>query len=1743
MRIAVSDRDRAQAALLFATIVRQRGGDFTELQRGVEALDLAISLGKETPWFDDALWIAAQWYESQGVPSIQEDGSWAQKTDYVKAQDAIDRILKPEIGVAVGQAFLPGSEVAYQLSWRNVAKIELALYPVDLARAVAFGTDGRRGQGEISASQWLSAIDLAHAEKIASWTHDTKDRGDTGEHRPSGAELRVERKLSPGAYVLEARSGGSSAREIVLVSSTSLFLKSAGEEALVWMTDARTSEPVAGADVSVWERSYDGNRWNWRVHRLTTGDDGTVLAKLTPRDNDAELFVAATKGDRSAFAIGGTNRYRPADLPWKMYAFTDRSTYRPGGQVEWKVIARTRKDGVYATPTGTKLGYEIADPKGAVVGKGDLALNAFGSAWASFETNSTQALGEYRVSFFEPQKGGRRGVGGATLFRLEEYKLPEFEVSVSMGDAGGRKKLWRLGDRIEAAVSAQTYYGAPVANADVEVLVRQRPCWRPWIPAHDYPWMYAEDENRRGNPYGEGQVVSRLTLKTDAEGRAPFAFDTQKGAGQDLEFSIEARVTDASRREIVGGGRVRVARLAYSVQAHPAHNVYRPGDKVEFDFEAQDANGDPVEDTGRITVVRNRWVEIWIDASGKEVRGVHTPAPQDGWKTKFQGYETEEIAASTLKTDSKGKGVFTFAAAADGYYTATWKSRDDRAGPIEASAVAWIASGSTKELGYHAGGLDLVLDKDTFRAGETAPILLCTPESNRWVLFSVESEKLHSLQVVHVEGTAKLLELAVGPEHVPNVFLSAITTSDGDALMDVKEVVVPPIEQFLTVDLTPDRGEILPGGEGTLSIRTRDFRGEPVSAEIALALVDDAVAAIQGDYAGDPRPFFFGERRQIWVRTQSSFEQKRYAKLELDEKGVLRDERQVRHAGAGGKEESGLAMRMDGFAQNAAKSVGGRFRGPSDSAPASVAAEGRMEKDAEKKSDERAAGEPEAAVQVRSDFRETALWKPDLVTDAKGEASIRVQYPESLTRWKATARVAAADARFGVASATTRTQKPLIARLEGPRFFVVGDEVTISGLFDNRTDGVLRVKPDLHAEGLDLLSTSPAFVEIPAGGEARVDWRARVVVSGTAKLRLSARSGELSDGMEKSFAMEPHGIDALVAKSLKMKGDELAFSLDVPAARRRETTEMLLQVSPSLAVTMLDALPYLVDYPYGCTEQTLSRFLPAAIVAKTLRDRGLSPEDAMDRVFGGIEPETASATHPKGKHSLADLDRIVRQGLDRLYDFQHGDGGWAWWKEGDSDPFMTAYVVWGLSLARDAGVEIRSGVIDRGANFLSVEIVKAESEQDLAAWMLHALAVSGRAKGDDRTKAAFEKLWHDRDGLNAYSRALFALAAKSLGRDAEAKALAQNLANGVQVDENPDVSRVDPNVGSSHEGSMKTAHWGADKIWRRWSEGPVETTAFALRALLAVEPTSPLAEEAANWLVQNRRGAQWSNTRDTSIAILALDDWLARSGEVARDVEYELSVNGKILGRRKITAKEMLAAPGSFRLLPADVKDGPNEVRLRRVSGEGPLYVAARASFFSQEEPVPARGHEIFVKRQYYKLVGRPTLLKGQIYERVPLEDGGDVQSGERVEVVLTLEAKNDLEYLLFEDLKPGGLEAVQLRSGEPFFARELKSGEVEHRFGSEGSGGAALVADPLDVARYTNRQRSVHQELRDRKVALFLDRMPQGVWEVRYDLRAEVPGRFHALPTLGEAMYVPEIRCNGSETRLTVTERGVQGD
>lgn len=1811
VRIAKDPNDLARARYSRAVTLQQMGGGPDPTQQLVEEdFKAALAPGKTTDWHDDALFRYGQWLEQAGKLVVQPEGGWNREPDLPRAlsvyrelvatyaqgesrwrepaERQIRNLTQPTVQVAEDQFYLPGSEIQFHLHTRNVKSVELTLTPVDLTRDARF-TDPRKQL----AHNWLDALQAGDTTPIRSWTEDT---GDTGDYQQRFKTIRLPEKLAPGAYLVEAKAGEQRARELILVSDATLVLKASGQTTLAWFVDAVTGKPIAEAQVSLWLQYHDGSGDNPRWLHLEKSTDGNGLAQFDLAGRNGSLFVAAKLGERQAFCVHWANAWYSRPDGWQIYAYTDRPAYRPGDEAHWKLTVRQFAEGSYRTPAGRTLHYEITDPRGSKTTNGAVELNSFGSAWATLPLATNLPLGAFRITFWE-DSAHQRSVGSATLFRLEEYKLPEFEVKVRMPetelpDGTKRPKTFRLGDAVEVVVQADYYFGGPVANATVELVIRQSPFYWNWPVSREFPWLHEDaDANRWRLPrgYGGDQNVRRETLTTDATGRATLKLETDAN-WNDLELSVEARVTDSSRREVVGNGSVRVTRQRYSVNARPANNLPRPGEPVRVEFTAQDANHQPVAVTGTVRITRDFWEEVWLDSFGQEVKGddlrrrrppgtVWPPRPEPGmkdWVLKSARYEQEFIATNTVTLNAEGKGELTFTPAKDGYFRFAWTSPGNPAlggteslvpfdPPVTAEATVWATSSRTLELGYHPGGLELIVDADTFRVGQKAPVMVVAPESGRHVLFTVEGGALDQVQVFQMAGTTKLIELTLEERHVPNIHLTAASVIDRELQEASREVVVPPTKNFLTIEVTPDRAQYQPRDEGTLIVTTKDHEGRPVPAEVALALVDESVFYIQSDYAGDPRQHFFSDKRGRQFQTGSSFNQRPFVRLVKGRAGDYVDDRFVqvdeaefdRNTGdQDGRFDPVLARRYGLFTSDKSRSLsalgavtGGRsLRNEMLEREAALLATGIAPRPAPAAMDSFAAGEPmqqshapgetEPVVVVRSDFRATAFWQPDVKTGADGTARIAVKYPESLTRWQATARAATTGNQFGWGKTNTNTKQPLIVRLQTPRFLTVGDLAVVSAVINNNTGEALTVTPKLDVSGAvitggyvdgQFVKEERGPVTVPANGEARVNWAVSAQQAGDAKFTVSGRAGQLTDAMERSLPVHAHGISKLLARSGKATTGNVTVKLDLPP-RKPGTTQFTVSVTPSLAVTMLDALPYLADYPYGCTEQTLSRFMPAVIVRQTLRDVGLDAETAMNRVFGGLSTNAAGQRSPAlgAKKDLLKLDEMTAAGLKRLYDFQHDDGGWGWWKEGSSDPWMTAYIVWGLELARQAGLELEAGRLTRARDWLRSQLVQFEDEPANAAWALHALAaplarVAEKLHSAEEARA-LRRAFEQRDQLTSYGRALLALAAYHYGYAEPAGVLVRNLANGVVRDDKPDASVL---LGNAGAGAPATAHWDKADGWWRWHEGGVESTAFALRALLAIDPKNELVEPAANWLLKNRRGAQWSNTRDTAIVILALNDYLRATGELKSELDYEVVVNGQSLARRKVTPAEVLGAPSVFTVDEKLVRDA-NEVLIIRHAGDAPVYFAVNARFFTAEEPVTPAGSELFVRRQYFRLVPTPTLLKGVTERREPLNDGDTIHSGERVEVVLTVETKNDYEYLLFEDLKPAGLEATEIRSGGWLAMRGLKPSKA----------GAAASGDPGERSEFTGRSEGVYPEWRDRLAAMFVSRLPQGFWELRYSFRAETPGKFHALPTMAHAMYVPEIRANSAEVRLGVDER-----
>src|SRR5262249_51790441 len=283
--------------------------------------------------------------------------------------------------------------------------------------------------------------------------------------------------------------------------------------------------------------------------------------------------------------------------------------------------------------------------------------------------------------------------------------------------------------------------------------------------------------------------------------------------------------------------------------------------------------------------------------------------------------------------------------------------------------------------------------------------------------------------------------------------------------------------------------------------------------------------------------------------------------------------------------------------------------------------------------------------------------------------------------------------------------------------------------------------------------------------------------------------------------------------------------------------------------------------------------------------------------------------------------------------------------------------------------------------------------------------------------------------------------------------------------------------------------------------------------LSRTDPKGKTAPGLVKYLLNNRKHATyWDSTRDTAICIEAMAEYLKASGEDRPDLTVELWVDGKKQKEAKINADNLFTFDGTFVLFGDAVEDGKHTLEVRK-KGTGPVYFNAYLSNFTLEDNITRAGLEVKVNRKYYKLTrvdksvkvsgarGQPSDQKVEKYKRTELENLASLKSGDLVEVELEIDSKNDYEYLIFEDPKAAGFEPLLVRSG------------------------------------YNGNDLGAYMELRDERVCFFVRALARGKHSVSYRMRAEVPGKFSALPARAEAMYAPELRGNSDELKLRITD------
>lgn len=1637
-----------------------------------------------------------------------------------------------------------GAVVDYR--FRNGTSVAFEAHPIDIEKMLQDVKAHLKSNPKQLDGNKLNIQNIGHrivsqnetkyvGELVANWTVKLNPRPNHVDDR-----ITVTTPLQQaGAYLLKAKmKDGNISQIIVWVDDTVIVRKPLSRKMLYYIADATTGEPVSKANVEFfgWRSQYDPKG---RKHSVTTrnfaefSDADGQLSIDSRNENQNFQWLIMARSDEGRLAYMGfdhvwfSERHDSEYSQRKVFLITDRPVYRPEQKVQFKFWVRhaqyDNKD--VSQFAGREFNVVCANPQNEHVFKQTIKADEYGGLAGEFELVEDAQLGNYQLYL--------DGYGGSS-FRVEEYKKPEYEVTIAAPD-----EPVQLGEKITATINAKYYFGAPVTNARVKYKVLRTAHDSRWMPPGEWDWFYGRGYWWFGYDYewypgwqkwgcpgpvawwwpranDPPEVVAEAEVDIAADGTVSVEIDTALAeeihGDQDHRYEITAEVVDESRRTIVGKGEVLVARRPFKVFAWVDRGHYRTGDDVLASFQAQTLDQKPVQGKGELTL---------YSISYKDGEPNETVVEQ--WQ---------------LATNGQGRAKQQFKAAAPGQYRLSYRVTDSAGHEIEGGYLFVVTGEDFTGREFRFNDLEVTTDKREYRPGETIRLMINAERIDSTVLLFLRPANGVYLppRLLRLKGKSAIHEFAVVQKDMPNFFIEALTVSNANIHTVAREVAVPPEKRVLNVTVDPSSERYKPGEEATVAVRVTDHNGEPFVGSTVLSVYDKSVEYISGgSNVPEIREFFWKWKRSHHPNTHSSVNRWsgnliRPGSTAMRNIGVfgegIVEELEELSAIRGQRRDSGML----GMKRKAARSFG--LASDMPMATATPMSEMAVADSVMGGSGE---GSSENVVEpaVRSNFADTAFWAAAIITDEDGKARVTFDMPESLTGWKVRVWGMGHGTRVGEGTAEVVTAKDLLVRLQAPRFFVEHDEVVLSANVHNylSTDKQVKVVLELEGGTLELMNEDRTQkVLVSANGEQRIDWRVKVVGEGNATVRMKALTDEESDAMQMSFPCFVHGMLKTesfsgVVRATQPDADSQRILINVPEERRPEQTRLEMRYSPTLAGTMVDALPYLVEYPYGCTEQTLNRFIPTVVTQRILQRMNLNLADIREKRTNlnaqeiGDDAERAKRWKTFERNPVFDEDeveRMVREGIERLTSMQLTDGGWGWfsgWGE-RSWPHTTAVVVHGLQTAASNDVALVPGMLDRGVAWLE------KYQADQVQYLKNALIEDEEKRRALRTKAhadnldAFvfmvlndadrinqemrDYLYRDRAHLSVYGKSVYGLALHSQEQGDKLAMILQNIEQFVvEDDENQTAYLRLPN----------------DNLWWYWWGSGVEANAWYLKLLARTSPKSDRAAGLVKYILNNRRhGKYWRSTRDTAYCIEALAEYLTASGESEPEMTIEILVDGKLQKSVKVDSSNLFSFDNRLVLEADELSSGEHVVEVRR-SGHGPVYFNAYFTNFTLEEFITRAGLEVKVERAYYLLKrvdqeAKVAGARGQVvdqkvekYERTRLENLDTLKSGDLVEVELEIESKNDYEYLVFEDMKAAGFEAVDIRSGY------------------NGNGMGAYV------------------EYRDEKVALFVRWLPRGRHSVSYRLRAEIPGKFSALPARAEAMYAPELKANSDEIKLNIED------
>src|ERR1035437_2068326 len=796
--------------------------------------------------------------------------------------------------LSTSRTFAPGESVKIQLFARNVPELEFRVYRVNDAQKFfaslkdlhSFGVQSQSPTEQIDHRTWLEKL---HDFKAHLWwlvrhffrgqfTDDARDnfreqQGKLGKKsRVVGAaqfaqvpilnasqlvarwkletppalvsetqQLPID-GLSAGVYLIEATDGTYKAYTVALGTSIAVGERVQKGQANLYVADRKTGAPVEKAEVALWS---DGRM---QSSGTTDGDGMASLAMgargTAQRPEPENVWILARHGADAALVTPWSYNFgQQNERQGRAYIYTDRPVYRPGHTVHIKAIVRLKKDDTLQLPQGLTPTLQVTDSNNKTVLSKGSSLSAHGTLTADLDLPADAALGYYNVSLNDA------GVAGGGSFYVEEYKKPEYQVTVKVAVAHLLQ-----GNPIQANIEAKYFFGEPVAGAKVKYVVHTSTHYW-WDEDQDEEGGDAEGEEGDSGESDNSDVAWDETEQQehvgvlDANGRLTVTLPTAvDGKHNDQDYRIEARVTDAANREVSGHTTVLATYGPFRVSVEPASYVFQSGQPVRVKVTAQDYDGKPVQTQVHVAAALEKWDSVTHERKETPVAGSDATTGADG------------TALVELAMNSAGSGDF--------QVTASAQTPENRT--VVGRTWVWIWNGAGEWYQPNAQA-QIVADKKSYKVGDTAHLLLVTGLKESWAVVTAEGESVQSRRLMHATGESFAFDVPITQQSQPNLIVKAVIVHENQLMTAQKSLKVPLVERTLTVTATASKSQYLPGEKGSFDVFAVDSQGKPVEADLSFGEVDEALYSVRPDTSGDIVSFFY-PKRYAYLQPQTSFD-------------------------------------------------------------------------------------------------------------------------------------------------------------------------------------------------------------------------------------------------------------------------------------------------------------------------------------------------------------------------------------------------------------------------------------------------------------------------------------------------------------------------------------------------------------------------------------------------------------------------------------------------------------------------------------------------------------------------------------------------------------------------------------------------------------------------------------------------------------------------------------------------------